>query len=214
MEFGPNGSSIKAASLWMSDFAEDQRRSAHASELAALVELAVTGDAAAFEQILLRTQKRVLNLAWRLVGSLTDAQDVAQETFLRAFKYLHRFDVRKPFEPWLIRIAVNVCRDVIRGRQHADGSIAEPDRVLAALATEDPSSDPHALLAGEQQRELLRRILLKLPEKERTALVLRDLEGFSTAEVAEILESSEATVRSQISSARLKIKKALKGVRP
>jgi RNA polymerase sigma-70 factor (ECF subfamily) len=197
----------------MSDFS-DHQPSALTSELAALVELAVHGDTAAFEQILLRTQRRVLNLAWRLLGSLADAQDAAQETFLRAFKYLHRFDVRQPFEPWLIRIAVNVCRDAVRNRQHSNNSIPAPDRLLAAVATEDSSSDPYAVLASEQQKEILRRLLLKLPEKERTALVLRDLEGFTTAEVAEILDSSEATVRSQISSARLKIRKALKGVRP
>jgi RNA polymerase sigma-70 factor, ECF subfamily len=213
MEVGPTGS-IKAASLWMSEFEADPRRSAQTNELAALVELAVKGDAAAFEQILLRTQPRVLNLAWRLLGSLADAQDAAQEVFLRAFKYLHRFDVRKPFEPWLIRITVNVCRDAIRSRQHAYNLATEFDQILPHLTTNETAANPHSLLAAEQQRERLRAIVSGLPEKERMALVLRDLEGFTTAEVAEILESSEATVRSQISNARLKIRKALKGVRP
>jgi RNA polymerase sigma-70 factor (ECF subfamily) len=198
----------------MSESEADPRRSARADELVALVELAVKGDAAAFEQILLRTQRRVLNLAWRLLGSLPDAQDAAQEVFLRAFKYLHRFDVRKPIEPWLIRITVNVCRDAIRSRQNSYNFVADSDQILPQLATNETVSNPHSLLAAEQQRERLRAVVSTLPEKERMALVLRDLEGLTTAEVAEILESSEATVRSQISSARLKIRKALKGVRP
>jgi RNA polymerase sigma-70 factor (ECF subfamily) len=127
---------------------------------------------------------------------------------------LHRFDVRKPFEPWLIRITVNVCRDAIRSRQNSYNFVADSDQILPQLATNETVSNPHSLLAAEQQRERLRAVVSTLPEKERMALVLRDLEGLTTAEVAEILESSEATVRSQISSARLKIRKALKGVRP
>jgi RNA polymerase sigma-70 factor (ECF subfamily) len=147
------------------------------------------------------------------LGSLTEAQDAAQEVFLRAYKYLHRFDVRKPFEPWLIRITVNVCRDMMKSRQQSRNLFAEPEASSepAEVAT---AGDPHSVLAAEQQKEILRKALSRLPDKERTALVLRDIEGVPTSEVAAILQSSEATVRSQISSARLKIRKALKGVRP
>src|SRR5262245_3707326 len=98
MEFRPNGSA-EAVAVWMSRLDSDDKP----SEMAALVELAIAGDSAAFEQIVIRTERRVLNLAYRLLGSLADAQDAAQEVFLRAFKYLHRFDARKPLEPWLIR---------------------------------------------------------------------------------------------------------------
>jgi RNA polymerase sigma-70 factor (ECF subfamily) len=208
MEFRPNGSA-EAVAVWMSRLDSDDEP----SEMAALVKLAIAGDSAAFEQIVIRTERRVLNLAYRLLGSLADAQDAAQEVFLRAFKYLHRFDARKPLEPWLIRITVNVCRDMIRNRQKWRSWFADADQPLAELASSQSVSDPHSVLATQQQKQLLGKVLAQLPEKERTALVLRDVEGLTTAEVAEILESSEATVRSQISSARLKIRTALKAVR-
>jgi RNA polymerase sigma-70 factor (ECF subfamily) len=184
-----------------------------APELSALLERAVSGDSAAFGQIVVRTERRVLTLSLRLLGSIEDAQDAAQEVFLRAFRYLHRVDVRKPIEPWLVGITVNVCRDL--GRKTRQRSL-----MLTALErAPERSGDPeqHAGLAFEQQKQMLHRVLQSLPERERTALVLRDLEGLSTADVAAILGSAEATIRVQISNARLKIKKAfesLKGGRP
>lgn len=184
-----------------------------ASELSVFLERAISGDALAFEQIVVRTERRVLTLALRLLGTIEDAQDAAQEVFLRAFRFLHRADVRKPIEPWLVGITVNVCRDI--GRKKRQRSL-----MLTALdKTPEHMGDPqqHAGLAMEQQKQALHRVLRTLPEKERTALVLRDLEGLSTAEVAAILGSAEATVRVQISNARLKIRKAfenLKGGRP
>src|SRR5688572_7948491 len=87
------------------------------SEIVLLLDRAIAGDTVAFEQIVLRSERRVLTLAWRLLSSMDDAQDAAQEVFLRVFKYLHRFDPRKPFEPWLVRMTVNVCRDIGQQRQ-------------------------------------------------------------------------------------------------
>src|SRR6188472_1680917 len=110
----PDGSLIDARSLWMSRTHEDAECS---PDLKALLIRAVSGDSSAFEQIVVRHERRVLTLSWRLLGSIEDAQDAAQEVFLRTFKYLHRFDVQKPFEPWLIRMTVNVCRDLGKARQ-------------------------------------------------------------------------------------------------
>jgi RNA polymerase sigma-70 factor (ECF subfamily) len=177
------------------------------SELALLLTRAASADTAAFEQIVVRHERRVLTLSWRLLGAMEDAQDAAQEVFLRTFKYLHRFDAQKPFEPWLVRMTVNVCRDL--GSSPATGARAGRTRGLTIARTswKDPGNDPHEELQFEQQRQILYRVLNELPEKERTAFVLRDIEGLTTAETAEVLGSSEATVRSQISSARLKIRK-------
>jgi len=96
---------------------------------------------------------------------------------------------------------VNVCRDLGKARQ-VRGAILVEQKEL-----EDPGHGPHEELQFEQQRQMLYRALNELPEKERTAFVLRDIEGMTTAETAEALGSSVATVRSQISSARLKIRK-------
>jgi len=191
---------LRATALWMSGVGPEAEGRV---EFTILLERAISGDVSAFEQIILRYERRVFSLAWRLLGRPEDAQDASQDVFLRAFRYLHRFDRRRPFEPWLMKMTVNVCHDLSRKR-HAQPQDAINPEVLRA------ADDPHHELHTEQQRTILYRALQQLPEKERAAVVLRDVEGLSTAEVAEILGSSEATVRSQISSARLKIKKAVK----
>jgi RNA polymerase sigma-70 factor (ECF subfamily) len=177
------------------------------SELTMLLTRAASGDAAAFEQIVVRHERRVLTLSWRLLGAMEEARDAAQEVFLRTFKYLHRFDAQKPFEPWLVRMTVNVCRDLRRARQQRVAVIVQQTDSFDRTEQRDPGNDPHEELQFEQQRQILYRALNELPEKERTAFVLRDIEGMTTSETAEALGSSEATVRSQISSARLKIRK-------
>src|SRR3954467_13410596 len=107
MESRADSSLIDARSLWMSQSRKEGER---ASELAMLLIRAASGDAAAFEQIVIRHERRVLTLSWRLLGAMEEAQDAAQEVFLRTGEYLHRFDTQKPFEPWLVRMTVNVCR--------------------------------------------------------------------------------------------------------
>jgi RNA polymerase sigma-70 factor (ECF subfamily) len=185
-----------ATTLWMSGVDP----SSQADDMAVLVECAATGDVSAFEEVLIRTERRVLLLAARILGNMDDAEDAAQEVFLRAFKYLHRFDRRRPFEPWLLRMTVNVCRDIARKRPVALERVPQEEEVSS-------SPDPQSLLTYEEQKQMVRNALQRLPAKERMAVVLRDLEGFSTAEVAEMLGSSAATVRAQLSSARIKIKK-------
>jgi RNA polymerase sigma-70 factor (ECF subfamily) len=168
-----------------------------------ILERAIAGDVSAFEQIVVRHERRVLTLAWRLLGNSADAQDASQEVFLRAFRFLRRFDPRRPIEPWLVRITVNVCRDCAKRTRQQPGGIAESREPICA-------NDPHDDLQAQEQKLRLQQALQQLPEKERAAVVLRDIEGLSTAEVAQVLGSSETTVRVQISNARLKMRKLLK----
>ena len=109
-----NSSVLMQTALSMSRVAEEALP-AEMAEVSRLVRLTLRGDRAAFEQIILRYESRVMTLAVRLLGSRDDAPDAAQEVFLRAFKYLHRVDTRKPLEPWLFRIAINVCRENVSG---------------------------------------------------------------------------------------------------
>lgn len=159
-------------------------------------------DPAAFERIMLRSERRVLRIALRLLNNQQDAQDAAQEVFLRLYKHLGRLDLddARGCEPWLFRVTVNVCRDMARKRGR---SVALEDGALVD-ATAVPADTQYGL-EHAQQLEFVRRALGRLGAKERAALVLRDVEGLSTREVAAILGSSEATVRSQISMARLKL---------
>jgi RNA polymerase sigma-70 factor (ECF subfamily) len=185
--------------------ADDERR----ETFAALIVRAQSGDAVAFEQIMICTQHRVARVAWRMLGDKEDARDAAQEVFLRAFKYLRRFDPAQDFHGWLYRITINVCRAMARKKRRADHN-----RILS-LDTEVMRGRPEAEVSRDdtesaaviaQRRAIVARAIKRLPPKERAALVLRDLEGLSTEEVARVLNSSEATVRSQISTARVKLK--------
>jgi RNA polymerase sigma-70 factor (ECF subfamily) len=208
MEFKPESSLLVQTALSMSRV-PDAALSPEGVELARVVRLVLDGDSAAFEQIIQRYETRVMTMAARLLGSRDEARDAAQEVFLRAFRYLHRLDLQKPLEPWLIRITVNVCRDIGRKRQYRLNSLVQTDPPEAM----DESKDPYAELAEQQEIRMLQIALNSLPEKERMAILLRDVEGLSTGEVAAILQSSETTVRSQVSRGRVRIKEAIDRMR-
>lgn len=155
---------------------------------------AQTGDPAAFEALMRMHEVLVARTALRLTANRQDAQDAAQEVFLRLHRNLGKIDDSRNLPGWLYRVTVNACRDIVRKRKNTDS--------LGDLEMAVPNSTEAKLLVAGALRTL--------PEKERAAITLRDIEGLSTREVAEILGSSEATVRSQISSARLKIRKLLR----
>jgi RNA polymerase sigma-70 factor (ECF subfamily) len=206
MEFWSTSSGLIQTALAMSRLPEPEM-APDTAEVASLVREVLAGDSSAFERIVMRFERRVMTLALRLLGSRDDAQDAAQEVFLRAFKYLHRLDLQRPIDPWLLRMTINVCRDI--GRQRQQRQTAFPEAIVLEEVAADGSSDPHNGFAGEQQRQMLWKALDSLPAKERLAIVLRDVEGLPTSEVAAILQSSEATVRSQVSRGRLRIREAL-----
>ena len=176
--------------------------------LALLVEGAAAGDKAAFEQIMIHSQQRVMAMSWRMLGNEADARDASQEVFLRVYKYLGSFKQDQDFFAWVYRITVNVCRDMLKKRQHESdrfGSFAA-DSSEEVLEIPFVHEDAEQTLIQAQHRELISRAIATLPFKERASIVLRDVEGLSTDEVARVLKSSSTTVRSQISSARRKIR--------
>jgi RNA polymerase sigma-70 factor (ECF subfamily) len=204
MELKPDGSVLVPAALAMSGLSQETL-SPEAADIIRLVRLTLDGDSSAFEHIIRRYEARVMTLAARILGGRDDARDVAQEVFLRAFKYLHRLNLEKPVEPWLMQITVNVCRDAIRQRQQRRNTFVDVESPEAI----DETADPYADVALQQERLMLLKALDSLPEKERLAILLRDVEGLSTAEVASLLQSSETTVRSQVSRGRLRLKAAI-----
>jgi len=175
--------------------------------LALLIERAAAGETAAFEQIMIQSQQRVMAMSWRLLGNEADARDACQEVFLRVYKHLRHFKQDRDFFAWLYRITVNVCRDTLKKRhlQSQTRSIdADPNDSVLEIPAEQ--ADAEETLLQAQRRELISRAIAMLPFKERASIILRDVEGHSTEEVARILKSSSTTVRSQISSARRKIR--------
>lgn len=168
------------------------------------IERARAGDAGAFERILELHERMVLRTAQRVLLNEEDAKDAAQEVFLKLHRHLGSFREEQDLGPWLYRMTVNVCLDW--RRQSKRGVPIEQ-----AAEPRDMARDPEDAMHASQQRELLKCALRQLPARERAAIVLRDIEGCTTAQAAAILGSSEATVRSQISTARTKIRKLLAG---
>lgn len=166
---------------------------------AGLVEAAKTGDLAAFELLMRQHERLVLVTALRLLGNLEDAQDASQEVFLRLYRNLAKVQASASLSGWLYRVTVNACHDLHR-RSRPETTIEDVPE------PRDPAADPQQAVTDAERRRVLQLSLRHLPEKERAALVLRDLEGLSTEEVARVLGSSEATVRSQICKARVKVK--------
>lgn len=144
----------------------------------------------AFEVLLRRHQDRVYGLAFRLTGNRPDALDATQETFLRLMRKSRSFEGRSAFTTWLYRLASNVTTDLLRKK----GRGALPVEVHE-IAGEDESRQVTDQIAARQA-------LARLPDEQRTVLVLRDLLGLSYAEIAESLEVAEGTVKSRIARAR------------
>ncbi|MDR3633157.1 MAG: sigma-70 family RNA polymerase sigma factor [Isosphaeraceae bacterium] len=166
---------------------------------ARLVERARGGDDAAFAALVTRYERKLIRVLARLVRDEELARDLAQETFWKVYNRLDRFDTARRFGPWLFRVGVNLGLDWLRRREapaaaSIDGNLGEGRR---ALDLPDPDPRLQAEVAQEVQF-----ILERVPVAYRTILVLRDLEGFSSAEVAAIVGRREATVRWRLAKAR------------
>jgi RNA polymerase sigma-70 factor (ECF subfamily) len=147
--------------------------------------------------------RRIFLLIYRIVGNVADAQDLAQEAFIKA---LQRQDQLKDLDKaahWLSRIASNTAIDFLR--RHGKVNFCEIDTLIEPLR--EPSVGPEQTVLNSEHREYLERGLSVLTERERTALVLRDVEGLPADEVARQLNCSKATVRSHIANARIKFKR-------
>lgn len=173
------------------------------SELEDLILRAGSGELSAFDRLMRMHERQVFNTAWRLLGRVEDAEDAVQEVFLRLFRYIHRVDARRQLAPWLYRVTINVSNDLRRRRTRQ--SRFQHDLEQADTLT-DPAAGPDQVVAARQETLEVLQALDRLSTRQRTAVVLRDIEGLSTTEVAGIMRSSKATVRSLISRARLKIR--------
>ena len=164
-----------------------------------LVAAARAGDLAAFDLLMRQYQRLVLVTALRLLGNMEDAQDASQEVFLRFFRNLGKLERAGNLTGWLYRVTINVCHD-LRRRRPAEAPVEEADK------TPDQAADPRQILTDAERRRALDMSLRMLSERERAAATLRDLEGLSTQEAALAMGVNEATVRSHISQARVKMR--------
>ncbi len=195
-----------AVTLGMTNPSSENPAAPYSSSLRIWIEQARAGSHAAFEQIMLAYQRKVVTIAWRLLGNQEDARDAAQEVFLRVYKHLGGFKPDQDFSGWLYRITVNVCHDLARKRGKREQLLSlEAEQERPSFDVRSPDDTEEAAIRAEQRR-LVAQAMETLSKKERAALMLRDFEGLPTPEVARLLGSTETTVRSQISTARAKLK--------
>jgi RNA polymerase sigma-70 factor (ECF subfamily) len=173
-----------------------------------LVRLAQSGEEAAFEELIRRHQQRVFGLVSGILRRREDVEDVVQQVFLKVFVSLKRFDQRAAFSTWLYKISVNECWDYLRKKKvrplvyEADLSEEQVSRLDGVVSADQPqaSSSDRA-----EARDLLERMMEKLPEQDRELLVLKEVEGFSVQELAEILELNVNTVKVRLFRARARL---------
>jgi RNA polymerase sigma-70 factor, ECF subfamily len=157
------------------------------------------GDLDSFNQLVLRWERPIYALAYRVIGREEDARDVAQETFLRAFRALSGFKGQAKFSSWLYRITLNLCRDWIRKERRTPIAQA-PDGVdLIELAGEaTPSETIEDLVSRKQLGEAVAKAMALLPEEQRTAIILKEYHGLTFQEIADLLDCPLSTVKTRL----------------
>jgi RNA polymerase sigma-70 factor, ECF subfamily len=168
------------------------------------------GDISAFEELVLKYQDRIYNLCRHMLGNTHDAEDAAQVTFLKAYQNLTKFKSEFSLYTWLYRIAVNTCLDY-KKRPFFESFFKNADEGEAFI--DEPASDcpsPEKLYESKQIGLALHNSIKHLPSKLRAAIILKEIEGLSYKEIADILEVSIGTVKSRISRARDEMKISMK----
>jgi RNA polymerase sigma-70 factor, ECF subfamily len=178
-----------------------------------LVQRVQAGDKSAFNLLVLKYQHRVLKLVSRFVNDATEAEDVAQEAFIKAYRALPSFRGDSAFYTWLYRIAINTAKNALVSNRRRpvdfDLDLQDPDQYERQARLREGDT-PEGVLLTEEIRLVVERALEQLPEDLRTAIVLRELEGLSYEEIAEAMDCPVGTVRSRIFRAREAIDKKLK----
>lgn len=169
-------------------------------QLRQFVTLFLEGDQRAFYKIVDEYKDEVFNLCYRIIGDYDDADDVAQEVFIRVFKSIAKFRFDSSFSTWLYRIAVNCCNSTLKKRlKRKSESIENYQESLR----DDYSSDT-------AYSDIVRQAIAKLDKKDRTIIILRDINGLSYDEIATIINITVGTVKSRLSRAREKLKAILR----
>jgi RNA polymerase sigma-70 factor (ECF subfamily) len=164
-----------------------------------LVARSIRGDTDSFNELILRWERPIYALAYRTIGREEDARDVCQETFLRAFRALPGFRGQAKFSSWLYRIALNLCRDWLRRERRVPvlQFPADVDPIEHAAAAE-PSESIEDLVARNDLTRIVERVMARLPEEQRTAIVLKEYHGLTFQEIADIVGCPLSTVKTRL----------------
>src|SRR5438270_7085964 len=183
------------------------REQLHAMDDAEVVTSFLGGEERAFQELVERYQTRLLNFIYRTIGDREKAEDLVQEVFIRVYRHLHRFDRSKKFSTWIYTIASNLAKNELRNRsrnplvffQTIRKNWQDDDR---PLQFEDTNSRPDDLYRRRHLRSLVEASVARLPEHHRQVFILRELEGKSYEEIAEITNCNLGTVKSRLNRAR------------
>jgi len=157
------------------------------------------GDVDSFNQLILRWERPIYALAYRVIGREEDARDVCQETFLRAFRALPGFKGQAKFSSWLYRIALNLCRDWVR-RQRRAPIVQVPEGVdpLNLAAEREPAESIEDLVARRELTDAVAEAMALLSEEQRTAIILKEYHGLTFQEIAELQGCPLSTVKTRL----------------
>ncbi len=177
-----------------------------------LVRIAQAGDNRAFDELIRRYQEKVYRLAYKILRHEEDAAETLQDAFLSAYRGLKSFKAESTFSTWLYRVATNAALMKYRKRRDRHVSLEQsqsPYEDAEPLALPDWSAEPLEELLDAETRQIMEEGIQRLPEDLRTVFVLRDVEGLSNAEVAEVLDISVAAVKSRLHRARISLRDRL-----
>lgn len=180
----------------------------------ALLDRCKRGDSLAFQELIEEHEKRILNYCFRMLGNPADAEDAAQETFVKVYRFIDRFNGESSFSTWLYKIASNVCLDMLRKQKRRVSDAVSlyqnnGDGEEYALPIEDSAPTPYQNLQHNEAQRALLAALEKLGEEQKKVIVLREIQGLSYEEIAEITGLASGTVKSRINRARHALKKLL-----
>ena len=180
-----------------------------------LVERVQRGDRRAFDLLVLRYQQRIVKLIMRYVHDPAEAQDVAQEAFIKAYRALPAFRGDSAFYTWLYRIAINTAKNYLVALQRRpvdyDLDLQDPENYEVNARLRDEET-PEGMALQEELRQTLERTIASLPEELRTAIMLREIDGLSYEEIAQAMDCPVGTVRSRIFRAREAIDKSIESL--
>jgi len=178
-----------------------------------LLKRAKKGDVDAFEQLIEKYQKKVYNIALKMLGNKEDAYDMSQEVFIRVYRSIDKFKEQASLSTWIYKITTNACLDEIRRRKNRftvsidDDMELNDSKVKRQIEYDGPS--PEIIVEENELREIINKSIQQLPEQYRVVTILRDIQGFSYEEIANILDVPQGTVKSRINRARAMLRDIL-----
>lgn len=184
-----------------------------------LVKAFLEDDKNAFDQLILLRKRMVFNLCYRFLGNHEDADDCAQEVFLKVYRSLRKFRFESNFTTWLYRITVNTCKNKLNSldyrlrfkKMRINNNRPHEEELPQSVEIGDETYSPDSSLKRKEISELIQEAVNKLPTPQKMVVVLRDIEGRSYEEIAEITGYKLGTVKSKLSRARLELRERLRG---